>query len=147
PDLAGQLPHLGVPAGQVFLQRALLGLQLAYAGLVLDPGLGEGLVEQGRVAADALDLVHHELLNLGGRDGLGRAGIPAPLLRPGAELRGVGGGAVRGGGGGRQGAGGGGAAKAPFEWGPEVVGDGAAAGGAVPPRGLLDPPKNARVYD
>ena len=69
PAVPGVRPQLGVPAGQVLLQRPPLGLQLRQTCLVLPHGLGEHLLPQHRVRTDAADTLDHEVLDLGGGDG------------------------------------------------------------------------------
>src|SRR5262249_17206330 len=100
-------------------------------GLGLRPRLGHGLPQQGGVAADALDLLEDEALDLGGRHRLGRAAVPAALLGLGADVVAVALVAPAGGVRRRHGAAAGGAAQQALEQGAELVADGGAAGAAV----------------
>jgi hypothetical protein len=59
--------QLGVPARQVLLQAAPLGLRFGETYLVLAAGLGEDLLLQRRVSPDRADAAHDKLLDLGGR--------------------------------------------------------------------------------
>lgn len=94
-------------------------------------GLGEHLAEQVLVLADALDLLHDELLDLPGRDRLRRTGVPAPFLRRGADVVAVAPGAA-GRVAGRHGAIARNTAQKALEQGTELVADRGAARAAIP---------------
>jgi len=85
-QLARQVPEFPVVAPEFPVQGLLFRLQLLDALAPKLAGLLQGLPKKGGIPADAPDLVHHELLDLLGRDRLGRAGVPAPPLGVEADV-------------------------------------------------------------
>src|SRR5262245_43641832 len=147
-NLPGEVTHFLVPARQVLLQHHALGVQLTGTLLVLPAGLREDCLQQAGVAADALDLFNDEPFDLRGRNGLGRAGVPASLLGAGADVVAVAlGPVVPGGMGRRHAAVARYAAHQPFEERAELVADRGAARTAVALQKGLHPLPDAGVDD
>jgi hypothetical protein len=85
PDLARQLAHLRLPAGQVLIQPPLLRLQFRRAGLVVGAGLGEHLLPQGGVH-DGGVLAIVDLVLVAHLAGVGHVGQQAVQARLGETL-------------------------------------------------------------
>jgi hypothetical protein len=85
-QLSRQQVQLALPTRQVVFQGVPLRLQFRRLPLPLLPRLLQDAAQQGGVVAGFLDLLDDQGLDLGRGDGLRRAGVPAPLLRPDAGV-------------------------------------------------------------